>query len=54
MNLLEEARQAAATTSRELEATDNETQQIKTAEKELEQVVGIHTTLRLRLNELTD
>lgn len=54
MNLLEEARQAATTTSRELEATDNETQQIKTAEKKLEQVVGIHTTLRLRLNELTD
>ena len=54
LNLLEEARQAAATASRELEATDNETQQIKTAEQELGQVIGIHTTLRLRLNELTD
>lgn len=54
LNLLEEAHRAAATASRELDATDNETQQIKTVEQELEQVIGIHTTLRLQLNELTD
>ena len=54
INLLEEARRAAATASSELEATIIEIYQIMTAEQEVEQVVGSHTTLRLQLSELTD
>jgi polyribonucleotide nucleotidyltransferase len=54
INLLEEARRAAATANSELEATINKIHQIKAAEQELKQVVGSHTMLRLQLSELTD